>query len=201
MENKLCGKLPYKIEHHGKLYKLRPYFNIVLQILEVQQQDWLTEQEKIEISLSRLVVGRLPKKIDDRINLLLAIYRLLFGDSENHSWLKVFDFAQDADYIYAAFMECYKIDLYEQQGKLHWNQFISLFSGLSEETRLMKIISIRAKPIPKRTKYNAEEISQLLKLKQQFALKVSDDERMRTYANGLKKIAAILGSMAKDEKN
>ena len=54
---------------------------------------------------------------------------------------KVFDFTEDADYIYAAFFQDYGIDL--SVTDMHWYKFLALFNGLSENTKLRKIIAWR----------------------------------------------------------
>ena len=42
------------------------------------------------------------------------------------------DYKVDADYIYAAFMSKYKIDLCDIE-ELHWHKFLALFKGLKDE--------------------------------------------------------------------
>lgn len=197
----LCKQLPYQIKYENKTYRLRPYFDVVLRVFEIQHIDWLSDTDKIDLSLSHLVIGKKPKGLNQKIELLVAVYQLLFGKEKGNEQAKVFDFVQDAPYIYAGFLECYGIDLFGLQGKLHWFKFISLFTGLAEETRMMKIISIRAKPLPKQTKYNAEEIEHLLRLKQQYALNISEEERMEQYAKGLKKVACALQGLACEDNN
>ncbi len=56
---------------------------------------------------------------------------------------EVLDFKEDAGLIYAAFYQTYKIDLIEEQGKLHWLKFKALLNGLPEGTALSKVIEIR----------------------------------------------------------
>ncbi len=67
-------------------------------------------------------------------------------------------------------MQDYQIDLYDQVDKLDWRKFIYLFVGLSDKTKIMQVMSIRAREMPKPTKYNGEEISQLYKLKAYYSL-------------------------------
>lgn len=51
------------------------------------------------------------------------------------------DFKLDADYIFAAFMEQYGIDLMETD--MHWHKFLALLNGLNEGTTLAKIMGYR----------------------------------------------------------
>lgn len=83
----------------------------------------------------------------------------------------VMDFVQDAEYIYAAFLLDYNIDLFEHQGKMHWRKFKALLNGLSDHSMFSKIVEIRAREMPKPTKDNKEERDNLRKLKRKFALK------------------------------
>ncbi len=57
-----------------------------------------------------------------------------------------FSYEHDAGYIYAAFMETYKIDL--TKNKLHWWQFRALFLGLPESVQFCKIMGYRTMEIP-----------------------------------------------------
>lgn len=52
-----------------------------------------------------------------------------------------FSYDHDADYIYAAFMQAYGIDLTCKP--LHWWQFRALFKSLPDDTAIMKIIGYR----------------------------------------------------------
>lgn len=54
----------------------------------------------------------------------------------------VFSFYYDAEYIFAAFYETYGIDLTEVD--MHWWKFRALFSGLSDNTELRKIMGYRS---------------------------------------------------------
>lgn len=64
---------------------------------------------------------------------------------------------------------------------------MALFNGLSDDTKIMQIISIRSRPLPKPTKYNAEERRQLIKLKQLYKLNLSEEERKSNSKMGLQK--------------
>lgn len=61
-----------------------------------------------------------------------------------------FDFQQDSEYIYAAFMGAYHIDL--TTAHLHWWTFKALFKALPEDCELCKIMRYRTvdlKDVPK----------------------------------------------------
>lgn len=61
-----------------------------------------------------------------------------------------FDFRQDSEYIYAAFMGAYNIDL--TTARLHWWTFKALFKALPDDCELCKIMRYRTidlKDVPK----------------------------------------------------
>lgn len=89
------------------------------------------------------------------------------SDSEKSGGTKSYDFVQDADYIYSAFMQIYGINL--RQIKMHWWEFLALFKSLPEGTMLSKIIDIRTKDID--PKMDSKNKANLMRLKSQFMLK------------------------------
>lgn len=58
---------------------------------------------------------------------------------------QIFSYEHDGDYIYAAFVQQYKIDLADCD--LHWWKFKALFAGLTSETKIREIMEIRATDI------------------------------------------------------
>ena len=52
-----------------------------------------------------------------------------------------FDFEEDADLIYAGFMQQYGIDL--QESDMHWWKFMILLENLGNGTRLQKVMEYR----------------------------------------------------------
>lgn len=110
------------------------------------------------------------------------------------------DFKQDAEAIYSSFWQCYGIDLLGKDKDLHWWAFSCLLSGLSEDTKLMQIVSIRTKPMPKPTKYNAEERKQLAKLKAAHRIKLSEEESQKQYEEGMRKMALAMHTWAKEKR-
>lgn len=81
---------------------------------------------------------------------------------------RVIEFDQDANYIYASFMQAYGINLIEEQGKMHWKEFLALLDGLPSNTRIKEIIKIRTwKP----SKHDSNEyIEQMKELQELYAL-------------------------------
>ena len=132
------------------------------------------------------------------VGLILAITELLLGKAPAEEHVQpYFSFTQDAPYIYAAFRQQYGIDLLAERGKLHWWAFNALLKGLTADTQFVRILQIRQKPIPRATKSNREEIAQLLRLKSEYRLEISEEDRQANLQRGFYKMYKAMMGMAK----
>lgn len=191
----LCDDLPYSVEIGGKQYKLTPAFDNVLQMFAQTDDPTLTDTEKAE-----LMIYYLADNAPITEEALTAIFNALFTvQPKEASGPKAFDFAQDADLIYAGFMQAYGIDLIDQQGKLHWWKFSALLQGLPENTRFREVVNLRMRPLPEPTKYNSKERAALIKAKQAVALKITAEEREAELQNSLRRMAAVMLQQAKED--
>ncbi|KAB2159587.1 hypothetical protein FZI36_23180, partial [Cronobacter sakazakii] len=84
--------------------------------------------------------------------------------------IPVVNFTIDAERIYASFLYDYGINLFEQQGKLQWDEFLALFNNLSEKTPMRTAIYYRTCDIPKKDKYNGDERKRIKKMKAIYEL-------------------------------
>ena len=182
-------ELPYSVTYKGRKYDLTPaYDNVLTMFADVEG---VTEHRVPEIMGYYLL--RVPSK---DTGLLQAVSAVLFPPAKTvHQ--KSMDFIQDGQLIYAAFMQAYGIDLNDQRGKLHWWKFTALLRGLPSNTRFMEVVQIRTKPMPPPTKHNAQERAQLIRLKQEYALELSAEEREQQLQDGLRNMARMMLSMAK----
>lgn len=64
------------------------------------------------------------------------------GKAEEQKQSQIYSFTHDTDYIYAAFMEQYGIDL--NAVELDWWKFSAMFAGLKEDCLISKIMGYRA---------------------------------------------------------
>lgn len=195
-----------RVAYEGKPYRLRTSFRRVLQCYRVMGDDVLEDGDKIGMCLglllrpvSRLRAARLPAA--KKIRLFETIFQeYVDTGGKNAGGEKALDFDQDAGLIYAAFAQCYGLDLLGRDRGLHWWKFVQMLGGLPEDTRLMRVISIRTRPLPNPTKYNVEERQNLLRLKGLYRLEDSEEEKRRRLQDGLRKMAVIMEGMAR-EKN
>lgn len=179
---------------HGKRLRLNLAYDIVLSVYDLLNEQELGDAEKLDIALYLLVKNhRVTKRMpfDRRNELLTTIFEdYLRVKGKPSKGPKVVDFKQDAAYIWASFMLDYGIDLNKQ--RLDWRQFIALFQGLSEKTKIREVMAIRARKIPPADKHNAEEIRELREAKAYYALDVSDTEAAENLNEGIGRIADML---------
>ena len=67
-------------------------------------------------------------------------------DKDNQGGKASFNVFKDAELIFASFYYDYGISLIEKKGKMTWKEFIILFSCLSEQSPLGKVIDLMSKP-------------------------------------------------------
>ena len=100
--------------------------------------------------------------------------------------------------LLAAFRQAYGIDLYHEQGRLHWLEFLALLSGIPQNTRLSEVMEIRACKVPPATKNNHEQVRALMKAKAKYAIHITEEERQARWQAGLQNIAKQMMSNAKE---
>ncbi len=180
---------------NGKSYTVTPSYRRVLQVFEVCRDKLLSELDKAIICCDLLVKEEVDiKYCIDVFNTVYEHY-IALPQSRGGSSEKIVDFNEDCDYIYAGFMQAYNIDLMKVADTLSWYEFIALFRGLPDNTRIKEIMSIRARKLPAPNKHNAEEIRNLLELKQCYALKGTDDNN-NNFDSGIAGLFSILKERA-----
>lgn len=190
----ISKQLPNYFTYNGKKYKLNLAFDNIINMFDLFKTDILVSGEITQFVLEMLIVNPIGVK-SDAIDMIFNDYINIAKKSNDNS-MRVLDYKQDSMYIYSSFMADYGIDLFEQQGKLHWWKFVSLLSGLSEKSKMREIMSIRSRPLPEPNKYNQKEIANLIELKQYYALDISQDERERNFKQGIARLAENLKQKA-----
>lgn len=123
----------------------------------------------------------------DVANALLAFYmprhtlpRAIAGLGGSEETL---DFTLDGDLIFAAFWQCYGVDLFATQ--MHWHKFLALLNGL-QGTRLNEVIQIRQHTAGDNRK--ADDIMKLLKAAWALPQKESaPDPKLEKFLGSIKK--------------
>lgn len=143
---------------NDKEYNINLAFDVVLDAFDVLADDNLRGHEKAEINLELLLNESLEGL--EAIELWNYIYeefiemkqetRIEYDLQGNpmptreDDEKRLFDFEEDASHIYASFRQAYGINLFDEQGKMHWHEFRSLFQGLPSDTSVKWIMRIRA---------------------------------------------------------
>lgn len=174
--NILVSSLPNEIEGH----KIRTDFRIMVNFELLICDDLFTWSEKMVKALE-MFYEDMPDDIETAIEGLQWFYRCGEESTDNGQERgksePCYDFNQDAAYIYAAFWQQYGIDL--NTAKLHWWKFRALFSGLSDDTQIVKIMGYRTADTKGMSK---EQKKAYNKMKAQFALKKRNMQKLSTEA-------------------
>lgn len=179
---------------HGVDIELNLAFDNVLVFLKMFGDESIPMERRMKLALTMLVVDKdILKPISEHGRLLDFTFDMLRdklnlrirdedklpvkdnSDSENEEELDepvpVYDWEEDAGYIYSSFLFDYGIDLIEQQGKLTWDRFITLFHDLSEKSKMGQALYYRTCPIPKKEKgSDNEERKRIIKMKKYYML-------------------------------
>ncbi|MFJ7950334.1 Gp15 family bacteriophage protein [Lysinibacillus sp. NPDC096418] len=187
---KLTDTLVNEVEINGSMYSLDMSFDNILSLIDMLNDKELGDAMQIIIGLEMLIVEPLECAIEDKAKIFFELYETLIDVAKEedieydiegnpmpvHSKEKevdIYDIAQDAEYIYASFLQDYGIDLFDQQGILHWDKFRALLAGLREDTKFKKVLEIRQMELPT-GKGSEKQRRQVEELKKAYALKPLD---------------------------
>lgn len=187
----IYDEYPDRVEIDGNEILLDLAYDNVLRAIDVYDMTELTKSDRIEVMCALLLAhptSDMPDTLDARVKLLNAVFALFPKSEETHE--RVIDFHQDASMIRSAFFRI-GIDLTKE--KINFFQFLELLSDLPKDTALMRTIEIRTKPIPKATKDNREQIAELQRLKAKVAIKMSEEDQKKRFAESLKNSSVLRG--------
>lgn len=134
--------LPDIIQIHGRDFPVYTDFWIWMRFC-IEFQQWRNFGYKGIVDISYLFSGDIPAfyGLEDYVGILnfaFPVCKIPNGLSDGEQTLY---YEYDGDYIYAAFMQNYGIDLMELD--LHWHKFLALLKGISG-TMLNEIMGYRA---------------------------------------------------------
>ena len=189
---KLYERLPDSVTVGGRNYRLDLDFRNVMKMMDIITNADLLPDSRDWHGLRCVLRGRMPRRYREVFN---AVFRLLFGTDNHKGGEKITSFVQDADLIRAAFWQEYGINLYRD--KLHWFEFMTLIGNLPSGSKYTDVLTIRTRDIPAPSKYNTKEREELMKMKAQFALDISEEERKKKYQEFTHNAFLSLSRMAK----
>ena len=148
--NILIDKLPCSVIVDNIDTEIVSDFRTSILFEQLMKDNSVNDDAKIELALNLYFPKQYIINTVDAVNKIIWFYsggkeiKESSGKSNSsNKHLNIYDFEQDADYIYAAFMEQYKIDL-ANIDYLHWWKFKSLFYGLNKDIQLSKIMFYRS---------------------------------------------------------
>ncbi|WP_277640109.1 Gp15 family bacteriophage protein [Bacteroides graminisolvens] len=158
-------------------------YDRVLTMFDVFEDNDLRPHEQWEIAFELFVDDEeIVNAFDtnDKAPFLIDMFKELLridltDESGEDEQIPSFDFHEDASRIFSSFLFDYNMNLYEQQGKLSWSDFIELLFNLSDDTQFSQAVSYRLASIPKKDKYNEDEVKRIRAMKEKYAFK---SERM-----------------------
>lgn len=179
--NLLIDGLPEEVEISGQKVGISTDFRTGILFEEVLQDDGLDDAEKLQTALELYYPNIVfdYDAVDEAVDRLIWFYRCGSEPTETKEAEEgsgedpPYSYEYDADYIYAAFLQVYGIDL--ARATLHWWQFRALFRSLPEETQLVKIIGYRTMKIP--AKASKEQRQHYERMKRLYALPESADRQ------------------------
>lgn len=145
---------PQQVTIEDRPWSIRADFRISIAFELLLQDRTLSDSAKAKKALA-LYYPVLPGNVQQAVSRLLWFYRC--GEEPTAPAKataaagaaakgRVYHFAYDGPYFYAAFLSQYGIDLLDVPF-LHWWKFKALFRALDSECQLMKIMGYRAMPL------------------------------------------------------
>lgn len=189
----ISKKMDDKLVLKDKEYQLLLSFDRVLWVFDMWNKEHIPMELKPKLALAKLTNDVIFKDMDTEE--ALAIYAEVFEkhiqvtraidevdrydiegnvmpkkpkDDQESDDKPLFNIKYDGEYIFSSFMQAYNIDLIEQQGKLHWQKFNALLSGLPDGTKFVEVMKIRAWRPSKGE--DAKEKQKMRELQEQYAL-------------------------------
>lgn len=175
---RLNDPLVTSFAYDDKKYNIDLTFDNVLDVFDYLNDERLREYESVIIVLSLLLGDQEYKPTIDLWNFIFEnfisdtkdepIRRDLAGNpmkKQTTDKKRSIDLDKDGGFIYASFKQAYHIDLFEEQGKMHWDTFRSLLNGLPSNTVMQQIIRIREwKPSKEDTLEQKKQMKELQKI-------------------------------------
>lgn len=176
--NLLLDDLPEDVSIDGKTYFIDTDFRTFIIFELVMNDASLDSKSKVWEAINLCYTMETPTNIEEALNQLLIFYNC--GEAPRKSTSsklngtvvlkpqQIYDYREDAPYIFGAFLSQYNIDL-NDIGYLHWWKFQALFRSLNSSNKIVEIMGYRAADLNK-IEIKSER-DRIARLKQIYALK------------------------------
>ena len=130
--------LPSVVEINGRSFSIYTDFRVWMRFANEIKHIRAGE----ELDVSYLFKKEMPGYCDLNILIQFCFPKSELPRNKSHSKDILFDYELDGEYIYAAFMSQYGIDLIDIE-ELHWYKFLAMFKGLKDDEIISKIMGYR----------------------------------------------------------
>lgn len=179
--NLLIDLVPTTVTIHNKEYEINSDFRTSILFELLMQDNSIEDKDKLSMGLNLYYQEIPPKKYwKEAIESILWFYRCgkdliaSKGKGKGKSDIKIYSFEHDDDYIYAAFIDQYGIDLQDIE-ELHWWKFKAMFKSLKEDNEIVKIMGYRSMDLSKIK--DKEQKAYYKKMQELYKIPISKDER------------------------
>lgn len=191
MSSILTNKLPVDVRINGVLYRINSDYRtsiIFSKLIEENEND-----EELTIKALKLYYPVIPVQDywNEAINYIFWFYTCGKTEEEKSNSKstgknkRIFNYEQDSQYIYSAFLSQYKIDL-QDINYLHWWKFKALFESLNEDNEIVKIMQYRSMDLSKIQ--DKEQKKFYKKMKDLYKLKEKINEEDKKALEDIKKL-------------
>lgn len=180
MSSILTSKLPVDVVINNKRYKINSDFRTSIIFAKLIEENELTED--IILKILELYYPIIPKDIEQAINNIFWFYTCGKNEEEKSNSKptgnnkKVYDYEEDAQYIYSAFLSQYRIDLQDIE-YLHWWKFKAMFTSLKEDNEIVKIMQYRSMDLSKIQDKEQKEFYKKMKDIYKLKEKISEEDK------------------------
>lgn len=189
--NMLIDPLPKRVDIGGKSYEIRTDFRISI-LFEIMMLDPEVPDDMKVVNGLNLYYPKLPGDIEEACDKMLWFYKC---GREDNAYVKklaesksedkrVYSFDYDDDYIYAAFLRQYGIDLNGVK-HLHWWKFKAMFNSLTDDNEFVKIMGYRAVDITKDMSKDQQRFYRKMKKIHEIPLPKSEQEKQDAITEAL----------------
>lgn len=197
-----------KLKYKNQTYSINTSFPLVIEYFKyIGDSDHLSIQERLNLALLSFVKESTKNlSITEKSELVDKIYSsFIFTQKDKrradlmNNQKKSFDYEQDFNLIYSAFLQQYHIDLSDSKvfEHLSWKKFNALLDGLNDQTFFRKVTSYRQVKI---TDEMSDETKQFLnQMKLMYALESTSKDGKISKAE-LDQILAPLDMIQKMKK-
>lgn len=143
--NILVDNLVDKIEVDGTIYEIDTDFRNCLKIIIAWEDDYLTNEEKVYITLDRLF-GQIPENVEMAFKKSILFLNLgeESDEKDTKSRKRLYSFKQDSKYIFSGVDRATGGKL-SSGVKYHWWLFITAFMEMPQDCFFSNIINLREK--------------------------------------------------------